>query len=375
MEVVVFWKQIEFRPSGRRYERVAAALSQLAGVRRVVVTTPPYRRAEFDPRVRFAKVFPLWTETGREGYTSLAVVLPSTILGVDWSTTLDWKLLHLALAVFFRARRSGPRMLWLCPDHPWAEGLERSVDYDFLVSDCVDEMPAPQAPNYPSFSRLVSISDAVFTTSPDTAQSLRTLNERSRFVPNAVDARLLVDPANVGCRRSSPARVGFVGVISARTDIELLQAIARELPGVQLVFLGWVDDDRLAEFRDLLQMPNVVFVDRVPFDQVPSHVDSFDVCIIPHRDHPLTRSQSALKLYQYLARGKPVVTTPINGVDGLAGVVHIAGSHQEFIDGIRELLSRAPDDAHAVARRVSVAAANTWDIRVREVWDYLSTTL
>jgi glycosyltransferase involved in cell wall biosynthesis len=369
---VVFWKQVEFRPSGRRFDRMAAALARLPGVRRVVVTTPPFRRAEFDPRLRLAKALPLWAEKRPDGYTSLGMVLPSTILGVGWSEAVDSRLLEFGISLFFRSQRSAPRLLWLCPDQPWAARLERSVDYDVLVSDCVDEMPAPLSPGHASFSRLVAMSDAVFTTSPETAQALGALNRRCRFLPNAVDASLLVDPARVRCGQSTPPRVGFVGVISARTDIALLGAIADALPRAQLIVVGWVDNDRLVEFRALLNKPNVVFVDRVPFGQVPAHIDSFDVCIIPHRDHPLTRSQSALKLYQYLARGKPVVTTPVNGVTEMAGAVHVARSPVEFVAMVSNLVDRGAGDHDAVVQRVSVAAAHTWDIRAREAWDHLT---
>jgi glycosyltransferase involved in cell wall biosynthesis len=295
-------------------------------------------------------------------------------LGVTWSAAADERLLRYLLALYFSARPAAARMLWLCPDHPWARAVERSIDYDFLVSDCVDEMPLPGAGNYASFSRLVSMSDAVFTTSPDTARSLRMLNQRIDFLPNAVDTRLLVDPVNVRLVRASPARIGFVGVISARTDIELLKAIAGRLPTAQLVIVGWVDADRTEEFGSLREMSNVLFVERVPFDQVPSLVDSFDVCIIPHKDHPLTRSQSALKLYQYLARGKPVVTVPINGVEAMSGVVHVASSPLQFIQLIAQMLTEPQDAPQAVADRVAAATANTWDTRVRQVWDYLSAT-
>jgi glycosyltransferase involved in cell wall biosynthesis len=224
---------------------------------------------------------------------------------------------------------------------------------------------------FPMFARLVSIADMVLTTSPATAEELRALNPQARFLPNAVDARLVVSPEAVRTLRGRPRQIGFLGVISPRTDIDLLAAVATGVPGAELVLVGWIDG-REQEMQKVLKLSNVRFMGWVPFDRVSSHIDSFDVCIIPHRDHPLTRSQSALKLYQYLARGKPVVTTPINGAEDLGSLIRVARTREEFVRMVAESCAEPEDDPAAIARRVAAAAANTWDVRVGELWREIS---
>jgi glycosyltransferase involved in cell wall biosynthesis len=250
--------------------------------------------------------------------------------------------------------------------------LERVVGYDVLVSDCVDEMPEPGARSYGVFARLVSMAARVLTTSPATVESLQVLNPTTTFVANGVDATLLVDPEGVRLRRHTPRRIGYVGVVSARTDVVLLQKIAEACPGALLVLVGWVDPDREADVEPLRRLPNVRFAGRVTFAEVPHRIDEFDVCVIPHLDNALGRSQSALKLYQYLARGKAVVTTPVNGLENVAGVVASARGHDEFVASVRQALAADQEDPAAVRARVACAADNTWDLRVASVWRHIA---
>jgi glycosyltransferase involved in cell wall biosynthesis len=368
VEVVLFWKQVEHRLSGRRYERLAAALSRHPGVRRVIVMTPPSPSAECGVGSRWLKALPLRWEKSPNGYVQLSLIRPSSLLGFTkgWSTDDRW--LEWCVKTWFRFGPRRSRILWVAPDHPWADRLERLMRYDVLVSDCVDEMPAPGDEQYSTFERVVAISDRVLTTSPLTAAKLEALNPTSAYLANGVDAALLADPAEIRPQRQTTRRIGYVGVISARTDVRLLHKIAVRCPDAQLVLVGWVDPDREAEVEPLRQLPNVTFTGRLPFEEVPAQIDQFDVCLIPHLNNTLMRSQSALKLYQYLARGKAVVTTPINGTEGLQGVVHVARGHDEFIARVRQALDADVDDREAIRKRLMCARENTWDARVSAVW-------
>ena len=86
------------------------------------------------------------------------------------------------------------------------------------------------------------------------------------------------------------------------------------------------------------------FTDRIPFDAVARTIDGFDVCLMPHRDNSLSRSMSPLKLFQYVARGKPVVSTPVAGLETVADLIRVAPATGPFLDAITSALETEVGD-------------------------------
>ena len=98
---------------------------------------------------------------------------------------------------------------------------------------------------------------------------------------------------------------------------------------------------------------------------MPAKLASFDVCLLPFRESDFSYYNSPMQAFDYLAAGKPIVSTPIGQLEGWKGLVSIARGGQEFvaaIDGARA----AASDSHVSQRRVW-AARNTWDVRVAQV--------
>jgi len=107
----------------------------------------------------------------------------------------------------------------------------------------------------------------------------------------------------------------------------------------------------------------------VGYEELPRYVGHFDACLLPFRVNPLTQAASPVKLYEYLASGKPVASAPLKEVLPLRGLVEIAEEGQ-WVAAVEACLARA-HDAGAASRRMAVARENTWDKRVERALELL----
>ena len=156
-------------------------------------------------------------------------------------------------------------------------------------------------------------------------------------------------------------RVGFIGGIDAHTfDPELFLAVARRLADVQFVMIG---GSSLPE--DWCTLDNVKFAGRKPYEAIARYMAAMDVLIMPWNRSEWIKACNPVKLKEYLAVGRPVVTTDFAALDGWRDLVRVAEGADAFADAIRRALAE-PFDAEAARARL---APESWDAksdRVRE---------
>jgi glycosyltransferase involved in cell wall biosynthesis len=150
-------------------------------------------------------------------------------------------------------------------------------------------------------------------------------------------------------------------------DLALLADVAAQRPDWRIELVGplsyGLDADELARLRAL---PNVHFAGAVPPEQVPAVMAGCDVGLIPYKLNEQTRHVNPLKVYEYLAAGKPVVGTPLPELAQFQPLVRVAGDVDGFVGAVEAALAEG-DDPQAVAARLAAAAANTWDVRVERM--------
>jgi len=176
-------------------------------------------------------------------------------------------------------------------------------------------------------------------------------------------------------REKSPRarpRIGYLGAIAPWFDFELVSAAAAARPQWEFVLVGPVLGGAAAELSRLSRLPNVKVEPAVPHDDVPRVLAGFDVGLIPFRLNALTAGVNPNKLYEYLAAGVPVVSTPFSpdvaaDVDAVALAPDAAG----FVAACERYLSRSDDArAHMQARASETAAAHDWSRIAGEFWAY-----
>lgn len=219
--------------------------------------------------------------------------------------------------------------------------------------------------------------DVVLARTEELATARRRDNPATFLLAGGVDTDLF-DPLRVSkvhpqiAALPSP-RAGFVGTLDDRVDIELLVRCARELPDVTFVLLGPQKRHRV-DSTALGELPNVVLLPPCPHDQVPAILAGFDVCLIPYQVNLYTRGLSPIKLYEYLAMGKPVVSTDLPYLYREEARIIIAHSEDEFAAGVAAALREAHSAEKAAWRR-QAALAQSWDAQVDEIERLLAAHL
>ncbi len=152
-------------------------------------------------------------------------------------------------------------------------------------------------------------------------------------------------------------RIGFVGSVSYWVNLELVAQVAELRPEWHFVFVG-------PQRQTAKVPPNVHFVPPVSPEEVPGCIQGFNVGLIPFYDTPLTRCVNPVKLYEYLACGKPVVATPYTDLEEAKGLVYLAETPTEFADAIERALSE--DSFELQERRRNIAKQGDWANRAKE---------
>jgi glycosyltransferase involved in cell wall biosynthesis len=200
-------------------------------------------------------------------------------------------------------------------------------------------------------------------------------NSSAAFSPHGVDFELFARaalPATVVPERAAALRppvIGFFGLLADWIDVELLAFLAKQRPEWTLLLIGHVATD----VRELDSLPNVVFVGPQPYETLPGWAKSFSVAVMPYRLNRQVLNANPLKLREYLATGKPVVSVPTPEITRFAPHVRLASSPESFLAEIEAAL-REDSPERSVARQESVRGLG-WDTRAAEVLQIVAEVL
>jgi UDP-galactopyranose mutase len=265
----------------------------------------------------------------------------------------------------FQSHRIGPHVLWYYT--PMALNFTRELDPLARVYDCMDElsafMNAPPALRA-SEAELLRLADVVFTGGFSLFEAKRHMHKNIHPVPSSVDvphfakARDITgDPADQAA--IPKPRAGFFGVIDERMDLDLLAGLADARPDLQLVMIGPVVK---IDPANLPRRPNIHWLGGKKYDELPAYIAGWDVAILPFARNDSTRFISPTKTPEYLAAGRPVVSTSIRDVVRPYGdekLVRIADNPGDFAKAIGEALGE--DAAERIARVDAMLAQTSWD--------------
>ncbi len=264
-----------------------------------------------------------------------------------------------------------PGLVWLSYPHPDLVAILDQWPDAHVVYDCVDawDQFAGAYPDLAAAERiLLERADVVLATAPALARRLARHHPRVHHVGNGVDvARFQGEPPPPEDLAAIPGpRVGFVGNLAHWVDMPRVERLARALPDVHFVLVGpWQRPEAPPRH------PNLHFLGARPYARIPAYLAHFDLCLIPFEDSPLVRAVDPLKLYEYLAAGRPVASTPLPSADpGLRDAVHWLSGDESDVDTVRRAL--AGDDAEARGLRRRLAAAHDWSRRYRDILAHLA---
>jgi glycosyltransferase involved in cell wall biosynthesis len=268
-------------------------------------------------------------------------------------------------------------IIWL--SRPSMVNLVDALDEKLVIYHVVDEYLSYCQGDVQARTRqqtlerqMLKKADLVIVVSESLFQAKQPFNEHTYLVPNGVDYQAYAramdsnEPPPPDIAELPKPLIGYSGLIASRLDLNLLRHLATTHPDWSIVLLGTTDDRNCAvELMRLRQTENVHFLGRREIDQVPRYIQAFDVCIIPYQIDERAQNASPLKLYDYMAAGKPIVTTNFSAANQFKKVVRVADNQEEFLNYIKDALSE--NDHDLCLERQRIAAENTWEQRVRQL--------
>jgi len=221
--------------------------------------------------------------------------------------------------------------------------------------------------------RLTETSDLVLSVSEGVATELRSRGVEAAYLPNGCDAAFYagVDDAPDPPGVDLPGPVaGFVGHINGRTDLRLLEATVNA--GASLLLVGPRDPNFEPErFAALAARPDVHHAGPKRFDDLLPYLKKIDVGLVPYADGRFNRNSFPLKTLEYLAAGRPVVSTPLPAVRSLqTDLVTLAGTPAEFGRAVMREAHLTHRPALAADRR-AFTARHSWDARADQLLELL----
>ena len=253
---------------------------------------------------------------------------------------------------------------------PWLDELP----FARVIYDCIDDpqVHVPRPGLLPLIERwerdLIARADGAVASADTlvTAIQRRRTDLPTRLIRNGVRADWFAERARSTPRPADlPAGdrpiIGFVGALYGWIDFDLIAAAAARMSEADFVFVGPLD--LRARAHPLRGRPNVRLLGRRPYEHVPAYMKAFDVCWAPFAAGPVAQATDPVKIYEYLALGKPVVSTPIGNMDCFEGLIRFGRGADEIVAALNAALSEPHADAD---RRIAYAAANSWDTRARD---------
>ena len=258
-------------------------------------------------------------------------------------------------------------LLWFYT--PMMYGCARHVPACAIVYDCMDELSgfrfAP-AELKRLETELMQAADVVFTGGTRLFEARRALHDNLHCFPSSVDtghfmAARVGSPEPVDQSTIPHPRLGFYGVIDERIDLKLIEAVAKGRPDWNLIMVGPIAK---IDASDLPRLPNIHYLGQKDYGELPVYLAGWDAALMPFADNEATAFISPTKTPEYLAAGRPVVSTPVPDVVRHYGTltgVSIARRPADFIAACELALDLGRHPERWLPEADRMLAMTSWD--------------
>lgn len=269
------------------------------------------------------------------------------------------------------------RLNWLRPllwiYNPQARLMIEQLGERGVVYDCVD--------NFASFSwsspetarwdaEITAAADVVLTSSLTLYQERAHHNDATYLVPNAADYDHFCRSGDIAdsppeLSHITHPRLGFIGAVYEWLDFEVLEAMAAARPAWQIVLIGPKQHG-----LTIPDQPNLHWLGTREYTMLPWYLQGFSLMLIPFQRTKVTECTNPIKLWEYLAAGKPIVTKTLPEIPDLPGVIWPSDGPDEFIANCADVLEilHNPEEAEQIASAAQAyARPNSWENRCQEI--------
>ncbi len=268
--------------------------------------------------------------------------------------------------------------------NPYGGGvLPKALNPKLNIYQCIDDM---REETYTARhgarieDEVIKNADLVFVTSKNLHRLKSPINPNTHILHNAADLNIFSEAVEKEFEKPEELKglkgriIGFTGNMDPhRVDYELLKKIAKRHPEKNLVLVGPINSEKYKTVG-LDKMPNVIMTGGKHIRELPKYLQFFDVTIIPFLKNTLTASIYPLKINEYLATGKPVVSTDFSeDIRDFRDVIYLSKNREEFINLINKAIGE--DSVDRMDARIKKASENTWTKRVEQFWEIVNEQL
>lgn len=187
-------------------------------------------------------------------------------------------------------------------------------------------------------AKLIDKADQFVATSPQLVQRLAKTGKPTSLLSHGVDTELFSSIAlnehSVLSEIPAP-RIGYFGLFDDRSDQNLIASVADKMPELSIVIAGPIE----AQIQHLQSFKNIFFVGPIPYLELPNLVIGLDLLFLPYTVNALTDALSPLKFKEYIATGRPILSTPIAAAEEFDDFVRVASTPEQWCIEIEKLLS------------------------------------
>jgi len=396
-DIAFFWKQNDSGMYGRRSDMIAKGLAESGRVNQMVhfdapVSAPSLnqhfsskqrevngqqelilknlvdrRLGIYDTHVMKSRTF---VHSGQEQRSRIAG------LAIDRKESYVRYVNEQLEAAGMRANRT---LAWFCPVIWDVHELINKVGFAGVIADLIDDQRAWDCKAdwrrklEANYRNTLGAADIVFANCDLLADSMTQYAPNIHVVPNGAERferfPMAEKPASLQGIKGPVA--GYVGNMRDRIDWMLLHEVVQAMPDVSFVFYGPSSDNPNAD--SLAKHDNVHILGVIPYAELPFHLRSFDVGLVPHLNNQLTERMNPLKVYNYFAAGLPVVSSEINNLEDLGSALQTGRNATEFVQAIRTSLANPVDTKSAGWQRTMDTIA--WDTRVNSILSVMDQSL
>lgn len=249
----------------------------------------------------------------------------------------------------------------------WREVVE-GLSSNQVIYDCMDHHAGfenNESTMLTEEDKLFKSADLVITTAKRLSETVAQYRENI-IIRNGCEADYFSKIPDEGALAKTKPIVGYYGAIAEWFDLELLIAAAKAYPQYDFIIIG----DATCDISSASGIGNIKFLGEIPYAKLTPYLKDFDVCLIPFKLIELTLCTNPVKIYEYLAAGKPVVCTAMPEVIALGDVVHVADTKDQFIEQIAHAMKEVGNGGLS-AYRSMWAKNHDWTSRAKQLRDVL----
>jgi len=357
-----FYRQIEEKVSGKQVYIVIPCIDW---------NIPLYQRPHQIATVLSARpdtqVFFVSDEYRYDNFAGLSPVNPQLDL-------LSWRIVPKIGSAFSKARQVTVFMSW--PRH--ADLLEH-IPYSKLVYEYIDDLSlfyyyTEDMKN--KHYELIRDADLTVCTARALLEDAKPIAKKVLLSPNAGDYDFFhnnkgcpMEPSLTDKLKPYQCVLGYYGCLASWFDYELVIEVAKRKPQWCFLLVGYCFDGTISRLQEAA-LDNIILYPAQPYRKLPSFVAAFDIQTIPFVINDITKATSPVKLFEYMAAGKPILTSALPECLQYRSVTTYQ-TPEEFIEKANTLLS-VRENPDYIAQMDTEAKHNTWEARVNEILTVLN---